>query len=52
LAGFRVAQFIGLEQALTERLETQIQHNRDSIEAADLAGRTHEVAGFKTRGAQ
>jgi hypothetical protein len=52
LAGFRIAQFIGLEQALTARLKTQIQYNRDSIESADVAGRIHGVAVFKTRGPQ
>jgi hypothetical protein len=43
-------EFLGLEQALAERLETQIHHDRDSIQSAEVAVVIYREALFKTRG--
>lgn len=49
-SGSRSPEFIGLKEALTARLATQIHHDRDSIQSADVALVIYREALFKTRG--
>lgn len=49
-SGSRSPEFLGLEQALTARLDAQIHNDRDSIQSVDVAVGFYREALFKTRG--